>query len=418
MSFNPLKEKGMPIEKQFRNWSELNVKPYDKNLVHPYTRVRVIFMNGIEVEAAIFGHQFARHTDNLELKRNLALTRRIEQQQQKAINWLIPADESPLEATIGYEQVAVDLTAFLAQTEPDPYVKMALDFALLEDFDHLYRYANLLHLTQGKKAEEITGKYTEITVGRPTIVEHRYPFDDIRKHYDGASADILTKLHVETIVAAEQQTMNFYMNVGNRPGDMVGRGLYLEIAQIEEQHVSHYESLADPRASWFEMLALHEYNECWLYHSLMQEEPDDRVRGIWENHLEMEIEHLKMACEMMEKYENKSAEEMFPSSMPDPLSFQSNIDYVRKIMAEQTDYNTSGTEFFPSDQIEEGSRYFIYQDVFNSGGVPSEQIIEEHVRKEGTDYRQEIKGPHPVERFRRQVPPGAAKVPLGEEARI
>jgi hypothetical protein len=103
----------------------------------------------------------------------------------------------------------VNLTAFLARTEPDQYVKAALDFALLEDFDHLYRYAKLMDLVLGKAAGEVTGKYTEITVGRPTLAGHRHPFDEIRKHYKANSADILTKLHVMTIVAAEQQTMNF-----------------------------------------------------------------------------------------------------------------------------------------------------------------------------------------------------------------
>ena len=53
-------------------------------------------------------------------------------------------------------------------------------------------------------------------------------------------------LNALTIVSSEQQTMNFYMNVGNRPEDPLARALYLEIAQIEEQHVSHYESILDP----------------------------------------------------------------------------------------------------------------------------------------------------------------------------
>jgi hypothetical protein len=38
----PLQGRGIPLEKQFRNWSELNVKPYDKNSVDPYTQYRVI----------------------------------------------------------------------------------------------------------------------------------------------------------------------------------------------------------------------------------------------------------------------------------------------------------------------------------------------------------------------------------------
>src|SRR3954463_8618328 len=114
MGFNPLEEKGIPIEQQLRNWSELNVQPYDKREVDPYTRCRIIVMNGIEVEAQFFSHQFNRNTDVLEVKEALALSRRIEQQQQKAVNWLTPADETTLEVTIGYEQVAIDLTAWIA----------------------------------------------------------------------------------------------------------------------------------------------------------------------------------------------------------------------------------------------------------------------------------------------------------------
>jgi hypothetical protein len=399
MGFNPFKEKGIPLEKQFRNWSELNIKPYDKHSVHPYTRTRVILMNGIEIESAFFGHQFARHTADLELKRKLANVRRIEQQQQKMVNWLIPADETVLEVTIGFEQVAVDLTAGLAKTEPDSYVKEALDFALLEDFDHLYRYANLLDM-QGKPAEEVTGKFTEITIGRPTITEHRHPFDDVRRHYAAESADILTQLHVITIVAAEQQTMNFYMNVGNRPEEIVGRGLYLEIGQIEEQHVTHYESLLDPRTSWFEQLVLHEYNECYLYYSLMQHEEDKRIRSIWEYHLNMEIEHLRLARELMQQYEKRDAEAMFPREIPVTFKFESNIDYVRNVMANMTDYNALETEFVPADRIPRDSRFYQLQAILNRNGVPSQQVIEQHIQYKGRDYRFELAGPHPIERFR------------------
>ncbi len=59
MSFNPLEERGIPVEEQLRSWSELNTEPYDKFTVDPYTRCRVILMNGIEVESIVFGHQFA-----------------------------------------------------------------------------------------------------------------------------------------------------------------------------------------------------------------------------------------------------------------------------------------------------------------------------------------------------------------------
>lgn len=91
MGFNPLHERGIPLERQFRNWSDLNVAPFDTRNVDPYTRCRVIFMNGIEVEAIINSHQFNRHTADTGIKQNLAMVRRVEQQQQKAVNCSFPA---------------------------------------------------------------------------------------------------------------------------------------------------------------------------------------------------------------------------------------------------------------------------------------------------------------------------------------
>ena len=165
-------------------------------------------MDGAEFESVNFGHRFHRICNNNDLRRELALIRRSEQQQQKVIAALKPMDESIIEHTISYEQLAVDLTAEMARKEPDMMVKAALDFALLEDFDHLYRYADLLEMQQGIKAEHLVGHYTEIMPGRPTISEHRYPFDNVRCFINNKTAHPLTKLHAAIITAAEQQTMN------------------------------------------------------------------------------------------------------------------------------------------------------------------------------------------------------------------
>lgn len=398
--FNPLKERGIPLEKQLRNWSELNVRPYPAHEVPAYTRTRVITMNGIEVEGILFSHQLARHTADLDIKRQLALVRRIEQQQQKAVNWLVPPQESTLEVTIGYEQVAVDLTAWVARHEPHPYARQVYDFGVLEDFDHLYRYADLLHLTEGKRAEEIVDRLTEIMPGRPTKLEHRHPFDDVRRSLDFTKGDPLSALHALTIVAAEQQTMNFYMNVGNRPMEPMARGLYLEIGQIEEQHVTHYESLLDPTLSWPARLVLHEYNECYLYNSFMQHESVPRIRQIWELHLNMELQHLRQAAELMRKLDKRDPEEILPKELPMPVKFESNKDYIRQVLKKQVNLAADGTEFVPVDKLQPDHRYFQIQKVVNANGVPSEQVITEHVALLGQEYRFQSEGEHPVEHLR------------------
>ena len=48
-----------------------------------------------------------------------------------------------------------------------------LDFALLEDFDHLFRYGCLMELLEGKDPNTITQGNTEIKAGRPTAVDSR-----------------------------------------------------------------------------------------------------------------------------------------------------------------------------------------------------------------------------------------------------
>ena len=72
----------------------------------------------------------------------------------------------------------MDLTAHLAQRVDSLDIKGALDFALLEDFDHLYRYADYLDATSGEKAEDLVGRYTEIMPGRrpsPTTATRMTP---------------------------------------------------------------------------------------------------------------------------------------------------------------------------------------------------------------------------------------------------
>ena len=396
-TFNPLEEKGIAIDDQLRNWSELNVEPYDKDEVDPYTRCRVILMNGVEVESVMFSHQFARNTDVPEIKEKLAISRRIEQQQQKAVNWLIPGEETTLELTLGFEQEAVDLTAWLARNEPDPYQRQALEFGLLEDFDHLYRYANLYEMLEGKKAERIVDQLTEVMPGRPTMWEHRHPVDDVRAHWEKHTAHPQTKLNALTIVAAEQQVMNFYMTIGNRPMEPIARALYAEIAMIEEQHVTQYESLLDPGQTWLENLVWHEFNEVYLYHSFMAQEPDEKIRALWELHCNMEIGQLAVACDLLRTYEGRDPEELgLPTALPDPVSFEPNKEFVRSVLAEQVEWTTDHTEI----GVAPHGRYEAYQSIVNSGDVPSEQVIDMHRDALGGEYRLETEGPHPIERLR------------------
>ena len=265
---NPLEYKTKDIDSYFMDFNKLYPKAYDKKKTNPYTKTRVILMNGTEYESVWFLHQFARNCNIPEVKQAIAVVRRQEQQQQKRIACLKPINESILETTLSYEQLAIDLTATLAQNDMNENNRQALNFALLEDFDHLYRFSNLMMLdVKGADPEFLVGSMAEITPGRPTIAHHRYPKDDVKRAMVANKSDLYSKLVANIITAAEQQTMNYYMNISQWYKNDLGRKLYAEIGLIEEQHVTQYESLKDPNCTWLEQWVLHEYTEAYLYYS-------------------------------------------------------------------------------------------------------------------------------------------------------
>lgn len=399
---NPFLEKPKRIEDTIMNFKEMYPNSYNKCNVDPYTKTRIILMNGTEVEATFFSHNFQRHCNNNDLRRELALTRRIEQQQQKLLINLKPIEENILEQTIGYEQLAVDLTARLAKMEPDTNVKNALNFALLEDFDHLYRYSNLLELEYGILPEKLVGCYTEIMPGRPTIAEHRHPFDSVKHATDFKCAELSTKLHTMIITAAEQQTMNFYMNVGSFYTSEIGRKLYQEIGMIEEEHVTHYGSLMDPTSTWLEMLLMHEYTECYLYYSCFMDETNPYVKCIWECFFEKEVAQLHKAVELLQKYEGRDYTDIIPNGeFPELLTLGPNIEYVRDVMCQTVNYTSDLEGYIPVEQLPPNANFFKYQNIVTNNNniciVPSHIIIDKYINNNCMDYRFEVcKNPIPA----------------------
>lgn len=370
MTFSLFENKGCPLDKQRFTWRNMVQKPISKLDDDAYTRVHIILMNGIETEAIRFSHACSRM--NGDLQAALASIRRVEQHQATTINWLIGADHSPLETTIAYEQVAIDVTAGIALREPDEYLAQVYRFGLLEDFDHLYRYSALLDRLEGKDANNILQSYTDILPGRPTIEEHRDPLDDLRTPYDRATADPLSKMHALTLVGAEYQTHDYYMHFGPTFSDPLARQLYAEIASIEEQHVTQYESIIDPGESWLEKWLLHEANEVYNYYGCLQQEKNPRIKGLWERFLDYELGHFHVVKSLFEKYERRDAAQVVPRFLPEPIPIHSQREFVRQVLAQEVDLRAKGPAFVGKN--EEGQESLIYRGYLNDSGSPSEEI--------------------------------------------
>ena len=386
MALNLFSSKGYAIDQQRFTWRDMVGKPISKLDDDAFTRVRIILMNGIENEALRFQHMAARMSRELRLP--LAQIRRTEQHQATMVNWLLGADHSPLETTIAYEQVAIEVTAAVAQREPDPYFAQAYRFGLLEDFDHLYRYSALLDRLEGKDANNILQSYTDILPGRPTVDEHRAPEDDVRECYDRATADPLTKLHALTITAGEFQTHDYYMNIGPLFADPVARQLYAEIASIEEQHVTQYGSIINPEESVLEQWLMHEAAEVYNYYGCVQQETNPRVKAIWERFLDYELGHFHHVCELFKQHEKRDPAELFPGDLPEPIPFASQRDFVRQVLAQEVDLRAKGTQFVNKSQESQAS--IDYRAHINSDGSPSESVAAGYIWTPGTELNHKV----------------------------
>lgn len=396
---NPLHTETKKVDDYYIDFDKMYPKAYNKKKTSPYSKTRVILMNGTEYESVWFLHQFARHCNNAEIKRAIAVVRNQEQQQQKRIACLKPLNESILETTISYEQLVIDLTATLAQHDKDKNNIEALNFALLEDFDHLYRFSNLMKLdVKNANPEMLVGSLTEITPGRPTLAHHRYPKDNVKRAMNADKSSLYSKLVANIITAAEQQTMNYYMNISQWYKNDLGRRLYAEIGMVEEEHVTQYESLKDPNCTWLEQWVLHEYTEAYLYYSAFSEEKDENLKRIWAEHYEMECAHLKLACELLAKFENTSYTKVFgDGEFPELLTLGTNKDYVRYVLANTVLLTADRESYASVMKMKPNADFFMYQNeiIKDEENTPSHQVISKAIKMFGKDYRFED-SPNPI----------------------
>jgi hypothetical protein len=162
------------------------------------------------------------------------------------------------------------------------------------------------------------------------------------------------------------------MHVGPLFSDPIARMLYAEIASIEEQHVTQYESLTDPSETWLEKWMLHEATEVWNYWSCLESEGDPRLKAIWQRFLDYELGHLATVRALFERIEGRDPWEIVPATLPKPIQYVSHRDFVRETLAREVDLRADGTEIVPRE--EEGRESLAYRERMNRSGSPSEIV--------------------------------------------
>ncbi len=388
MTINLFQEKGIALDKQRLTWKAMAGKTISKLDDDAFTRMRIILMNGVELDSLRTKQVALRN--NREARVQIAQLMRTEQFQATAVNWLIGADHSPLETTIAYEQTAIEVTASVSQLEPDEYLAQGYRYALLEDFDHLYRYTALLDRLEGKDANNILQGHTDIAPARPTSEHHRAPEHELLEPY-GPGAALATKLHALTLTGGEYQTHDYYMNIGPLYADPLARQLYAEIAAVESQHITHYGTMLNPEESTLEKLLISEACEVWNYAGCMEQESNPRVKAMWEQFLAFELGHFQVALQLFKQYDRRDPQEVLgDGNLPAFIAFRSHRDYLRKVIENETSLRKNGTQFVEREQ--EGASSLEYRSQVNAEGSPSGIISSTYTWMPGTELMREARG--------------------------
>jgi rubrerythrin len=173
------------------------------------------------------------------------------------------------------------------------------------------------------------------------------------------------------------------MNVGPQFADPVARQLYAEIASIEEQHVTQYESIGDASESWLEKWLLHEANEAYNYYACVESERDPRVKRIWERFLDYELGHVRYVADLFENIERRDAAEVLPRRMPETIRYESHREFVRDVLREEVELSARGPEFVHRSDESRATRE--YRKHLNSEGSPSDEVSAGYVWRPGTE---------------------------------
>jgi hypothetical protein len=174
------------------------------------------------------------------------------------------------------------------------------------------------------------------------------------------------------------------MNIGPTFADPLARMLYAEIASIEEQHVTHYESMMDPTETWMEQWLLHEATEVWNYWSCSRSETNPRIKHIWERFLDYELGHLQIVMDLFKQVEKRDPAELLPKELPEPIAYQSHRDFVRRVLQADADLRAAGPQFIRA-AAGEPERTVDYRAQLNGDGSPSQIAATDYTWTPGSE---------------------------------
>ena len=329
-------------------------------------------------------HDCIIEEESLPIRQSLSLLSHDISRQAFFLSAWHPQTEKAEEQALDYALLSLEAVSALAQRmEPGP-VRQVLDFLLPEYLDALYRVANLLAL-RGTDPLSLTGGYSEIMPGRPLYTCRRSPVDGVESALEGLS--LWEEMALSILLSLEEEKTRFFQRAAAQESESLGRGLFLEMCLLSDQYAVEFASLL-PHRSGMARLALNRYAACFLYASLAEAGGPSELVTFAEQAEKNAIAQFQSLLQFIPEQGGVFPE---PPALP-PLVFGRSKTYVRDILekwgrGEQWNSESAGSVRYQKAVCPDPAQ------------ACSCQIIDEMIRRTGTDYRFEI-APHPIEALR------------------
>jgi hypothetical protein len=106
---------------------------------------------------------------------------------------------------------------------------------------------------------------------------------------------------------------------------------------------------------------------------------------LWERFLDYELGQFRFVADLFKQYERRDPAEVIPATLPEPMPFASQRDFVRDTLAKEVDLRTNRTQYVPKAQ--ESTESIERRELLNSQGSPSETVALGYQWEPGTELR-------------------------------
>jgi hypothetical protein len=92
---------------------------------------------------------------------------------------------------------------------------------------------------------------------------------------------------------------------------------------------------------------------------------------------------------VFKKMKRRDPAELLPATLPEPITYKSQREFVRRVLGEEVDLRANGAQFV--DKGKEPERSLAYRRQMNSEGSPTQTVAAGYRWAPGTELTQKVK---------------------------